>query len=251
MKRYKKIACFLSDAEKCLNNSASTTDGDQIRIMSIHFSRLSSQLLENIEELTRLSTLLKKLRESNGPGRQTFEERVMGSLSDLACTVGANLANSGLPQRKLSAHPDSVPPEQRSDFVFLQELCDYAIDCLSFCRARDSFAGTRRKYAFEILAGVVNIFELPETILTKAKTMLKSKGDYDVYGGLHFLEIYYNNQPNGFPRDVVTMLYNLVDKTERRLLAVSALQILVDSGHINKFQALERIGKWKEAKDIE
>jgi len=193
-----------------------------------------------------LIAALEKLREGKGAGRAAFEERVMGRLAYLATGVCGELCEAGFALRALSASPDEVPLAQRPAFVFLQELCRYAIDCLAFSRPRDTLAGRRRSCAFEIMASSLGGVELPESVFDDLKRILKSARGNSIYGALVFCETYYGLQPDGVPDGMKDVLLCVVDKTDSRGLAVGALSVLVEAGNISEFEALDRIDDWKE-----
>ena len=246
MKRYRKFERWLADVDKCLDHPAQTVDESPLSSLAYSFSGVYDQLPRDVERVKELIAVLKKLREAKGAGRGVFEERVMQGLSYLAMTVCAELRHSGLKRLPLSAMPDTLSPEQRPPFVFLQELCRYAIDCLAFSRSRDSLAGQRRCSALKILTNALDMFEPPDSVLDTVRGILKNGRGNDVRGALLFCEAYYGAQPDGVPKGMEALLLRLVGKTDSRGLAAGALNVLVESGNISEFLALDYIDDWKQ-----
>ena len=246
MKRYRKFECWLADVDQCLDCPAETADESLLGILAYSFTHFSDQLPHNIDQLQNLVAVLKKLREVRGAGRAVFEKRVMQSLADCALSVCSQLHESGCSRTPLSTPPDLIPPEQRSLFIFLQELCRYAIDCLAFSRSRDSLAGQRRSCALEILANAIDVIEPPEEVLDAVRRILKAGRGNSLVGALLFCEAYYASRQDGVPEELEKILFALVSKTDSRGLAVGALNVLVESGNISEFTALDHIDDWKE-----
>jgi len=245
-KRYRKFESWLADVDKCLDHPAQTVDDSPLGSLAYSFCRVDDQLPHDTERVQNLIAVLKKLREAKGAGRGVFEERVMQALAYLAMTVCAELRESGQKRLPLSAKPDTIPAEQRPPFVFLQELCRYAIDCLAFSRPRDSLAGHRRSSVLEILANSLDVFEPPDSVLDTVRGMLKTGRGGGIRGALVFCEAYYGARPDGVPEDMEELLLRLVGKTDSRGLAAGALNVLVESGNISEFLALDYIDDWKQ-----
>lgn len=246
MKRYRKFESWLADVDRCLEHPAETADESLLGMLAHSFPLFSDQLPRRIDHLQKLIVVLKKLREVRGARRGVFEERVMQSLAYCSMSVCSELHESGFSQKPLSTTPDMIPPEQHSLFVFLQELCRYAIDCLAFSRPRDSLAGRRRSCAFEILANAIDVIEPPEEVLDAVYSILKAGRGNSLIGALLFCEAYYAGQQDGVPEDLENILFALVLKTDSRGVAVGALNVLVESGNISEFTALDHIDDWKE-----
>lgn len=245
LKRYRKFESWLGDVDHCLEHP-SLVEKDALRGLAYGFCFVDDQVVHDAGRLRLLLAVLEKLREGKGSGRAAFEERVMGRLAYLANGVCGELCEAGFASRALSASPDEVPLAQRTAFVFLQELCRYAIDCLAFSRPRDSLAGRRRSCAFEILASSLGAIELPEAVFDDLKRILKSARGNSIYGALVFCEAFYALQPDGVPGGMEDALLRVVDKTDSRGIAAGALNVLVQTGNISEFEALDRIDDWKE-----
>ena len=245
MKRYRKLESWLGDVDHCLEHPA-WVEKDALRELAYGFYCGDDQVVHDAGRLRMLLATLKKLRESKGPGRAAFEERVMGQLAFLANTVCGGLCETGFAPRPLSTLPETVAPAQRTSFVFLQELCRYAIDCLAFSRPRDTLAGRRRSISFEIMAASLEAVELPESVFDDLKRILKSARGNSIYGALVFCEACYGLQSDGVPDGMEDALLRVVDKTDSRGIAAGALNVLVEAGNISEFEALDRIEDWKE-----
>lgn len=245
MKQYRKFESWLADVDKCLDHPAPAVDDSPLGGLAFSFYRISDQVPQDIERVQKLIAVLKKLREAKGSGRGVFERRVMENLIYLAVTACGDLRRSGLKRMPLSADPDTIPAEQRPPFVFLQELCRYAVDCLAFSRPRDSLAGQRRSAALETLASSLDIFEPPDSVLDTVRDILKKGRGNDVRGALVFCEAYYERS-GGVPEEMEKLLLRFVGKTDSRGLAAGALNVLVESGNISEFEALDYIDDWKQ-----
>jgi len=173
MKRYRKLESWLGDVDHCLEHPA-LVEKDTLRELAYGFYCVDEQVVLDADRLRLLLAVLGKLRESKGSGRAAFEERVMGQLAFLANTVCGELCETGFAPRPLSTLPETIAPAQRTSFVFLQELCRYAIDCLAFSRPRDTLAGRRRGISFEIMASPLEVIEFTETVFDDLKRILKS-----------------------------------------------------------------------------
>jgi hypothetical protein len=245
MKQYRKFESWQRDANHCLEHP-DRVEIDDLRKLGYGFSRVEGQVAHDAKRLRLLLETLKKLREGKGPGRGNFEEHIMRRLLYLAFVESGKLYSCGFAPRPLSTLPESIGLDQRSSFIFLQELCLYAIDCLSFSRPRDSLAGHRRSFAFEILSASVEVLELPESVFDHLKRILKSPKGNSIYGVLVFCENYYQLQPEGVPEEIEELLLRVVQKTDSRGIATGALSVLVEAGNISEFEALDRIDDWKE-----
>lgn len=83
MKQHRRFESWQRDANRCLEHPDRVGIDDLIR-MGHGFYRIEDQVIHNTKRLHLLPATLKKLRESNGPGRTVFEERVMERLTYLA-----------------------------------------------------------------------------------------------------------------------------------------------------------------------
>lgn len=245
MKRYQELESWLKDVNRWLNNP-SKADERHVMQLECGINHVDEQLVFDVDRLRQLIKTLKALRDAQGAGRGRFEERAMRRLAYLAHQACGSCAKACRTLRPLSSSPDELPEEQRPAFEVLQELCLYAMDCIAYSRPRDTLAGARRSAAFEILAGAVEIFEMPESVLTDVKQRLNASRPTTFYGAFIFCEAYYSLQPNGVPEDLRTILLKLVKKTDSRSIAVGALNVLVESGNIGELEALEHIDDWKE-----
>lgn len=244
-RKYRKIANWLKDVERALTHPAQNMDESALPELGWSFGLVREQLV-NEPELTReLFRLLNVVRNASGAGRTVFERRVLVGLALLASDVSSMTYEETLFPQPLAANPEIIPSDQRATFVVLQELCLFAMDCFRFSRPRDSFSGERRRQAFELMANASAVIEPPNEFFTYLKKALKKARNQEVIGAILFCEEYYA-RVGGVPEDVMQLLFGLVEKTKSRGIASGALNVLVESGDINEFEALDRIDDWKD-----
>ncbi len=202
MKRYRKFERWVADVDRGLDHPVKTVDESPLISLACSFSGVADQLPRDVERVKKLTAVLEKLWASNGAGRGVLEDRVVRELSFLMMTVCSDLRHSGLKRLPLSTEPEKIPLAQRTPFVFLQELCRYAIDSFAFSRPRDRLASQRRCSAFEILTNSIDVFELPSSVLDAARGILEKGRGNDVRGALLFCEAYYAECSDGVPEDM-------------------------------------------------
>lgn len=244
-RKYRKIVCWLRDVGRALEYPAENIDESTLSQLGWSFGSISEQLLNEPELTRKLFRLLSVVRNASGAGRTVFERRVLQGLAFLASDVSSMTYDETIFLKPLTTNPEMVPSDRRAGFALLQELCVFAMDCFRFSRPRDSFSGERRRQAFELMANASAVIEPPDEFFTYLKKALKKARDQEVIGAILFCEEYYA-RVGGVPEDVMQLLFGLVEKTKSRGIASGALNVLVESGDINEFEALDRIDDWKD-----
>jgi hypothetical protein len=187
------------------------------------------------------------VRESTGAGRGMAEEKIMRCIEAVARIARGRLEDAGvrsIPDRQTI---DALDASVRQSGHIVGLLCDYALDCLRHkAVARDQNAGLRRGLAFQILAAATGCFDPSET-LDFARQALRRNRSQEVRGAIVFLEDYFKaHADTPMPDDIVNSLLTVAEKTDSRSTATGALNVLVETGDISDWEALDRISDWKE-----
>ena len=141
---------------------------------------------------------------------------------------------------------DGCPEDLEVPCRIMRDICAYALECFTFKKARDQFAGTRRACAFQILGSAGWVFDIPEAI-PLALTALKRNRRWEARGAISFLEEYFKAREGArVPDEVVHGLLSVVERTDNRSNATGALNVLVEANHISEFEALARLDDWKD-----
>jgi hypothetical protein len=185
--------------------------------------------------------------------RINAEEEILSLLSissnDLFSNKNENYSN--LPILGKDLLDSSKKDVCHNKHVAAVALRDFSLELLTFKRPRDSFGGKRRGRAFNILSGIANSYELPDIISLIAERLLKCKSYLEILPMIEFLKYYYLNRNISPPDFILETLNNLIHKTDDRSVAVSALDLMVETGEISEFCALSRIDDWKDRVDFD
>jgi hypothetical protein len=128
----------------------------------------------------------------------------------------------------------------------MRDICTYAIDCFSYTRPRDQFAGMRRAAAFEVLGSAGWFFDFPSA-MPLVFAALKRDRRLETRGALAFLEEYFGaREGEPVPDDIEEALLSFAERTDNRSSATGALNVLVEAGAISELHALSAIDDWKE-----
>ncbi len=226
-----------------------TTNSHDLFSLAWDINRFLDPFSENadISKVRDVIDILRLLRTSKGAGRGSFEEKVMESLCEIINVTSWHVKEAGIENLPPWEIPDHIALEIEDDLNITAELSVFAVECIEFIRPRDSLAGNRRRYAFEILGRSLRVFSMPQEIIDYAFTLIKIKKYGDaVAGALLFLEQFYEVKGVGIPYDIEEKLLKFVLRTDSRGLAVGALNILVEAGNICEVTALDHIDDWKE-----
>ena len=189
---------------------------------------------------------MRLLRDAKGGGRGVFEERMMDELNWLILNCIEVLEEGGVEGLKYGEIPEELSDELKVKCNIVAVICEFSIESIEFSRPRDSLAGKRRSCSLDILGKASNLYEMPENIIELVLKTLKRNRGTAVLGALLFLESYYKARKTIVSADIEELLIDFVEKTDSRSKAVGALNILVESGNISEFAALDYIAEWKE-----
>jgi hypothetical protein len=244
-KKHRKIAPWLKDAERAVKNLTHNLDPAVLPHLGWSASAVFDQLVHQPDMTQKVLHLLNVVRNASGAGRRViFERDVMRSLASTASDVCSMIYDESIFPKPLTTNLEAVPPDRRAEFAYLQTLCFFAMDCFRFSRPSDSFAGERRRLAFELMANASAVIEPPDELFDCLKKALKRARDQEVIGAILFCETYYARK-EGFPEEMEQLLLGVVEKTKVRGIAGGALNVLIEANLIGEFGAMDRMDEWK------
>ena len=138
----------------------------------------------------------------------------------------------------------ATPEELQPVLRVLKELHDFALACFQFKRPRDSFGGTRRALAFEILGRVSWAVDLPEVVPMARQALMKTTS-VESRQASEFLQEYFAERDLALDDAMIEELLSLAESTNSRTTAYGALNALVETGAISEFEAMDRMDNWK------
>lgn len=244
--RHQKFNTWLAAVRKLLENPLPVDRNNDLYSLAWDIMKFSDAMYRDVEQVRSLLDVLRLLRVSKGSGRGALEEhsfRVLNRVMFDCCSV---LRDAGVVNIKAWDIPDTLSVEVRSQCEIAVILCEFAVESIAFSRPRDSLAGNRRSYSFEMLGEASRVFNIPESVIDQVLKIIKSKRGSATSGALRFLDSYFEAQQIHVPDDVEILLISFVNRTDSRGLAVGALNILVECGNISEFTALNHIDDWKE-----
>jgi hypothetical protein len=207
-------------------------------------SRFIQELMTDTDKMKLLLETLRVLRESAGPGKCRAEEEMLKILQRVAWECAGWLQEAGMTREVCrTAGLQSSDAKLQPRCAVLTLLAAFGRECFEFSRPRESFAGERRSLAFEILAVVGGLIDLPDIVELARQTVKKCRAD--ALGALTFLEAYLGAREDTPDEDLKAALLAFAKRSKRRGLAVGALNVLVETGSISEFEACGRIDEWK------
>ena len=206
--------------------------------------RFFPELMRDPVKLRQVLEFVLALRSSDAPGRQVEERELMECLSSLAWQCAGGLEDGECPRFAEFGMIGTAPEEFRPMLHALRGLHDFALGCFEFKRPRDSFGGTRRGLAFEILGHVGRMVDLPEGVAMARRSLKKAKSPEPAKAA-EFLRQYFTGRSLSRDDAIVGELLSLAATTDSRSTAFSALDALVETGVISEFMAMDRLSDWK------
>lgn len=158
--------------------------------------RFEEQLARDPKNMRELLDAARQLAASRGRGQGRAERDLFECLHNISRECSNALRESGI---KVAGRSESVSELARPYWEVLQALAEFAIFCLGFRKARDSFGGRRRIAAFDVLAEAGVFMHLPEAV-SLAEQLERSNRD-DGRAATDFLMSYY--EARGTPERVV------------------------------------------------
>ncbi len=224
----------LLDIRRCLVDPPMEDRANALRQAAWGVDRFLRAIASDPEKTQALIDTARAVRDSPGPGSTVAEGRLMQALTSIAFWDGGGA-------------PNVPPPEAETErrLEVLRELAAYALECLAFRRPRDAFGGRRRSIAFEILTDADPHVDLPEAVRVARSIACSASGD-DCRGALDFLKARFERRGEEPDEELVEGLLRVADQARSRSIVFGALDLLVETGAISEFQALDRMDAWKE-----
>lgn len=205
----------------------------------------SELTMGNVRHLIQFGT---RFRDIKGSGRNRIEENFFNLLYSLIWPLHTQIPVEKPPFPIDRNEIDSITKRKsklKSQLKIFLEIEKFAIDSYHYKRERDSFGGNRRAFSLNIFMDILRYFKDSEG-LELAKRSLKSKSRVELHAAFELLKRYYISRELDVDEDVYIQLIDISKKTKYRDIAVGALSVLVDTGEINEFEALDSIDEWKE-----
>ena len=238
----RKFELLMKDFWAALNRPEG--NGSDLRVAVWGLAQFSAELTREAAKMRQVLDFGRALRSSNALGRQVAEERLLEDLSFLAEQCGAVLEEAGFSRLPGFKAVTGVPAEHQLVIEVVRELHDYALDCFQFKRPRDAFGGRRRAIAFEILARISRVVDLPEVVQFAQQALRKARS-VEARQAAEFLEEYLCER-GLLPDEAMTHdLLSLAEQADCRSTVFGALNVLVETGAISEFEALDRMDEWK------
>ncbi len=136
----RKFELALADLRRCLGRKKDGEHDDSYYHAGSQMRSFVGELARDPEKIRDLLGVMQEVRQDTGPGRINGERASFDAL-----VLAADTAAAALLEGECSAATDA-------ERQVLRELAGYALDCLKFKRARDSFGGERRRFAYETWA---------------------------------------------------------------------------------------------------
>ncbi len=124
-------------------------------------------------------------------------------------------------------------------------LVDFALEVFRLRIARDTFNNKRKSLALGLIQRVAEYYDIPEAIELCMAGLLSNKAAF-VFAAAEFYQTCMGNRGISIPPERVKRLDAIIDKTKDRSVAVTLLNLQIESGLISELEALSRIDDWKE-----
>jgi hypothetical protein len=222
--------------------------GDRDMVLSHATWNLSSftdEVAGDVQKGRTLIDVTRAAREACGPGRDTAEEKLMDHLDRVVRNCGNAFDAADLDRFLVFPECTGCPVDLETPCTIMRDICTYALDCFPYTRPRDQFAGMRRAGAFRILGSAGWVFDIPSA-MPLAMAALKRNRRLEARGAIAFLEEYFKAREDlSVPDDVSEALLSFVERTDNRVNATGALNVLVESGDMDELYARSRLDDWK------
>lgn len=189
------------------------------------------------DSLEILFDLERKMIHSKGPNKQYIERTILKGLSKYTFQTHYFMNTESYSKKKAL--------EEEQEYLIALKLVDFADELFAMNIPRDNFANKRKGLALEMLMPLAKQYDIPK-IFELCLIALKSKKPGLILSGIEFLETCGNGQNTPLNPDVIELLDKIILETRDRSVAVSALNVQVQKGHISEFEAMMRIDEWKE-----
>jgi hypothetical protein len=209
---------------------------------------LSNYFVQNLatpELLEPIIGLERRLISGKGPLKQFLEEQVFQALftSVLHCAPEASgkkrvTLNPALIERRASAR-------QKQRHMMALKLVGFSMEVFQMQNPRDAFNNKRKGLAMDLIGRVGSYYDVPEAI-ELCTAALQSNKKTLVLAAVELYENYRRGRNLSLTPEMVHRLDDVISKTKDRSVAVTALNLQVETGLISELEALSRIDEWKE-----
>ena len=163
-KKRRKFELLVADLKKVLADPSVDDRYGVLYGLAIDVVSFIDELCADPEKTAMLLDVLRAAREARGPGRDCGEEQLMRALDYVAHICCDAFDAAGFASFLPFPTCDGCPEELDVPCRVIRDVCAYALECFTFKKARDQFAGTRRAGAFQILGSAGWVFDIPEAI---------------------------------------------------------------------------------------
>ena len=164
--------------------------------------------------------LEEKIIASNGPYKTFIEKNILEAISSKACF-------------SIIEHDTALNLSK-----FMRKIFKHK-------KPRDNFSSKRKAIALEILIHLSDQHEIPDPFDLCQESLKSNKTDL-VISAIEFYKNHYKEHGKKLDKDTIKLLDKTILRTKDRSVAVCALNIQVETGHISELGALSRIDEWKE-----
>ena len=206
---------------------------EKIRKLNDFFYRGNPMTLDSLEIFFDLE---RKMIHSKGPNKQRIERTILKGLSRYTFKNHYFMDTESDSKKRTS--------EEEQEYLIALKLIDFADELFAMNISRDSFANKRKGLALEMLIALANHYDIPK-IFELCLVALKSKKRGLILSGIEFLESYGNDRDEPLNSDIIELLDEIIFETRDHAIAVSALDVQIQKGHISEFEAMSRIDEWK------
>ncbi len=218
----------------------------------IGVERFCSDFRKGLEhaDVKRLIQFGEKFRQMKGPGRYRIEEGLFKLLYQQLYFFRRMFNEDEFPfpidRNEIDAAAESErKPGMKEELARFLDIETFALDSYTFKRARDSFAGNRRAFPLNLLMELIYYFKSAKG-LELARKSLKNKNSTELHAAFDFLKHFYVRMDKDVEDDLYEQLIKMSEKTKKREVASGALDVLVRTGTISDWEALDRIDEWKQ-----
>ncbi|MBM4143637.1 MAG: hypothetical protein FJ225_08625 [Lentisphaerae bacterium] len=190
------------------------------------------EVARDAQKARTLIDVTRAAREASGPGRDGAEEELMKRLDHVVHNCGDAFDAAGLDQFLVFPDCAGCPADLETPCTIMRDICTYALDCFTYTRPRDQFAGLRRAGAFQILGSAGWVLDIPSA-MPLALAALKRDRRLEARGAIGFLDEYFRAREGGPAADEIDkQLLAFAERTDNRSNAAGALNLLVEAGAI-------------------
>lgn len=242
---HRKFETLIQDLRRTIEKPVAGHDYYALPRLAWELEKFSPELRKDSAKVRELLDVVELLRNSGVKGRQVAEESILNFLTFFSVECRADPAGpEGLTEELVpdEQETESNEGECREILLMLQE---FAVSCFSFKRARDAFGGKRRAIAFEILASVGEVMDLPDVVVL-ARQALKKGRSAEVRAAIQFIRDYHTARETMPDESLVEEIVQMTERADSESAVFAGLDALVQTGVIGEFEAMDRLDDWRQ-----